>query len=977
MAVTNLLSKFRSITRPSLGKSTSSGTFSSYAKKQQAAEDAIMDNQYESGILSPEAYLSSLNTRLTRTSNTPLINVNLKEKIQNTQTKVNDAIVANNQASGAYTTGDVLSYEKRKLATMTETGSPTYLAQQQKITELQNKVEKEARTAYRTQEMLRISQLPGDNSATLWEKAKVLKTLSDQARLDGDTQQADTLVTQYNNTVGSAKRADVNDIITGARLSVSGTPTAGLGTPTSEAGASRLTSGGQVEGGGSTAGGGSSQSTAPSAVTTGYSGVSNTAVQNALKTLDAKYKSYERTSNAINDDNTMIAKYQEAIAASEGDQRTQLTIAYQNLVDSKAQKENSLGILEQGINDTATHIQELQQKAAASEFSQEVRKNNIKFDKAESDLETAFAKGEINKEEYVSKAAGLAKMKTTYLGQASDVFNQYGNDSSAQTYMDKSAEMEKVHQNLIGVANNINNWEPIAVDPGGKLTNIFGKSVQSGDVTLTNVQQLKDSGNFDLNYTNDNGVYRKITYPGVERTSGEYWSQKDLKDLGVVPVVYKTNKDGKQEQVTLVDTQSPGGKGAWAATSRFVTPDRIVADSKKIGDIQKQIDQGKSEYQAVLEKQKQDNAAKLKSALPIQSLISGNQEKQPSLIDRLFNPIQQKAQPAITNALTGVKDFMGNAISGAKDIFSQAKDKFLSASGNVGLPPLVKKAYATYSDTTDAQIRQWAEQAQAETGVSADLIIAQYKLESGNGTSAPGNNYFGMKGVGPAGSQRLLTTENRNGKNVKVYQNFRKYNSPEESFIDHARLLSKDPRYAGVLAASKTGDKNAIAEAIGNSPYATDSAYTDKIKKLMGVTSPTINQLDTNKPGNQYTPPVNSGVWSTSAMGGAGNTTATTSTRQTPQIKAQPANTPSFIPPVQRIEPNFSTPTYQQPVTRPNTSFINTVAKPAIQKVQAYVAPKIQAVQQYVAPKIQQASNFVSNAVNSAKNAISNWFKKK
>ena len=120
-----------------------------------------------------------------------------------------------------------------------------------------------------------------------------------------------------------------------------------------------------------------------------------------------------------------------------------------------------------------------------------------------------------------------------------------------------------------------------------------------------------------------------------------------------------------------------------------------------------------------------------------------------------------------------------------------------------------------------------------ETGVSSALILAQAAHESNWGKSAPGNNFFGIKGQGPGGTQYLMTTENVNGKNVRVKQSFRKYRTPEESFRDHARLISTSPNYRGVMFAMRSGDINKMAQAIGDSPYATDPQYGQKILSTM------------------------------------------------------------------------------------------------------------------------------------------------
>lgn len=995
MAVKDLLSRFRSLSRPSLSSGGSSSTYSSYAKKQQSAEDAIIDNQYESGLLSPESYLGSLQARTVRTGNTPLTNVNLQEKIVKVQEKVQDAKVSQGYASGVYDTGTVLQYEQDKLAKMTAPGSAAYITQQQKIQGLMDKAEKERRSATRTSELLRISQLPDDSSATLWEKARLYQSLSDQARLDGDVSQADQLLTQANNAQSSAKKADVNDIITGARLSVSETPGAGLGVPSSSDGASLLAgSGSGTQGGGVTADGGpqsaTAGSTASSAVTTGYSGVSNSAVQNAMKALDRGYQTYERLVQQKQDKQTLISKYREAIGQAEGDQKTQLTIQLNNLIESDRQLDNQLAVTEQGINDTAVRIQEAQAKAAAGAFSQEVRKNNQIATKIENDLETAFAKGEIGKEEYIAKGVALAQMKTQFYSDSSDVFSQYGNDSSAESYLEKAQQMEEIHQNLITVGTNLDSYEPIATDPGGKITNLFGKQLQPGEIALTNVQKLKDSGDFDVNYTQDGGVYRRVYYPGqkdlvgdgyISKTVAEELS-KNATDPSLAPFVYKDNKPeigpstGRVEKVPLMKASN----GTWMTEGNYKAKKENANAS-----LDQVLKQTGSTQQLI-----KDTKAGVTAGPKLPSLDSASR-----LFENLYNsPKPEKGNvitSAISNIASGAKNLFDKAVSGSKDLLSKGKS-FLSdaVSGNksgIQLPSIVKKAYATYDDTTPDQIRKWAERAEAETGVSADLIIAQYKLESGSGASAPGNNYFGMKGQGTAGTQKLLTTENVNGKNVKVYQNFAKYATPEDSFIAHAKLLSTDPRYAGVLAASKTGDKAAVAKAIGDSPYATDPSYGEKILQIMGVGKAFAAEPEVVPASvNGYAPPVKTGAWLSDSSTTPGGTQVTNSTRVTPKVVAPVNNVPAFIPPVQRLSPDLGAPqgsggSSAQPSS--SQSFGNMISNtvknigPAFQEIKSYVAPKIQAVQQAAAPAVQKASSFVSNVVNNVKNTISSWFKKK
>lgn len=127
-----------------------------------------------------------------------------------------------------------------------------------------------------------------------------------------------------------------------------------------------------------------------------------------------------------------------------------------------------------------------------------------------------------------------------------------------------------------------------------------------------------------------------------------------------------------------------------------------------------------------------------------------------------------------------------------------------------------------------------AVRSQRATGVPASVTIAQAILESGWGRSAltrQANNYFGIKGVGPAGSVTMRTREVLNGREVYVNAQFRKYNSAAESFADHAQFFIRNPRYA--TAMRHTNDPWRFAAEIHKAGYATDPNYTQLLHRLM------------------------------------------------------------------------------------------------------------------------------------------------
>lgn len=122
-------------------------------------------------------------------------------------------------------------------------------------------------------------------------------------------------------------------------------------------------------------------------------------------------------------------------------------------------------------------------------------------------------------------------------------------------------------------------------------------------------------------------------------------------------------------------------------------------------------------------------------------------------------------------------------------------------------------------------------------GIPASLTIAQAILESNWGTSGltqKGNNLFGIKGTGPAGSVAMPTTEYRGQDRYTTTAQFRKYNAWSESVADHTRLIlngtkDKPKRYHGVLGA----DYKTAATAIWKGGYATDPKYPQKLISIM------------------------------------------------------------------------------------------------------------------------------------------------
>ena len=104
--------------------------------------------------------------------------------------------------------------------------------------------------------------------------------------------------------------------------------------------------------------------------------------------------------------------------------------------------------------------------------------------------------------------------------------------------------------------------------------------------------------------------------------------------------------------------------------------------------------------------------------------------------------------------------------------------------------------------------------------------MAQGVLETGWGSNVKGNNYFGIKGKG----QEFATHEEVDGLMVKQKDEFRTYDSLEDSVRDYGLFLQQNKRYRPLLEA-KTLDQQ--IDALARSGYATDSKYGDKIRGII------------------------------------------------------------------------------------------------------------------------------------------------
>lgn len=115
------------------------------------------------------------------------------------------------------------------------------------------------------------------------------------------------------------------------------------------------------------------------------------------------------------------------------------------------------------------------------------------------------------------------------------------------------------------------------------------------------------------------------------------------------------------------------------------------------------------------------------------------------------------------------------------------------------------------------------------TGIPASIKMAQACLESSNGNSElsqKSNNHFGIK-----------CKSNWTGPSVKWDDDernecFRKYNTVEESYIDHSNFLVNSPRYAALFQLSPT-DYVGWAHGLKAAGYATAPDYAQRVIKII------------------------------------------------------------------------------------------------------------------------------------------------
>ena len=130
-----------------------------------------------------------------------------------------------------------------------------------------------------------------------------------------------------------------------------------------------------------------------------------------------------------------------------------------------------------------------------------------------------------------------------------------------------------------------------------------------------------------------------------------------------------------------------------------------------------------------------------------------------------------------------------------------------------------------------AAITPAADAAAAKLDIDPKIIIAQSALETGWGKSVKGNSYFGIKAHGSEKTVEFDThEEDAAGLMRKQKDSFRAYDNLDASVAGYADFIANNPRYKPMLEAKTTDEQ---ISALGESGYATDSQYAEKIRAIV------------------------------------------------------------------------------------------------------------------------------------------------
>ena len=206
----------------------------------------------------------------------------------------------------------------------------------------------------------------------------------------------------------------------------------------------------------------------------------------------------------------------------------------------------------------------------------------------------------------------------------------------------------------------------------------------------------------------------------------------------------------------------------------------------------------------------------------------------------------KKIGPALLSAF---KEVFGTVFKWAEErataIWNAITGKSDPAKPKPPAPAPAPSKAATGGKPTNAEVMKAAQASEEKYGIPAQVTYAQWALESNYGKNMPAgsNNPFGIKAKAGQPYVEAMTNEFVNGQMVRVKQKFAKYDSLQQAFDEHAKLLATSKHYANARAQGK--DAGAFADAL-TGVYATDPNYGAKLKSIMARNGNTNSSTSTS-----------------------------------------------------------------------------------------------------------------------------------
>lgn len=163
---------------------------------------------------------------------------------------------------------------------------------------------------------------------------------------------------------------------------------------------------------------------------------------------------------------------------------------------------------------------------------------------------------------------------------------------------------------------------------------------------------------------------------------------------------------------------------------------------------------------------------------------------------------------------------------------------FLFFMNSIAQPISVQEYISLYKDIAIREMKR--------SGIPASITIAQGILETQNGNSdlvKRSNNHFGIKCKNTWTGASVLHDDDARG------ECFRKYDNPEDSYIDHSNFLRGGSRYAFLFQLDPS-DYKGWAYGLKKAGYATNPRYPDILIK--NIEENNLHQFDLAEPSEGF-----------------------------------------------------------------------------------------------------------------------------